>query len=388
MALGFALPLSTSAVSILLGLILLLWIIGGDYREKFRVMRHHPLAVAALILFGLHVLGLLYGKPSTRVAFDVSRFLLLALLIPLFRDEDMRRFALKGFLVAAVLLMGLSYLAWFSLLPPMDFLRAAPGNPLVIQQGGITYAFFVTIAAYFFAVGAYFAASGPSRWSQGLLAILAVGNIYLINNKTAFVVLPILAGYFLISQWRWKGAAGFIMVIMLLAVGTYQLPESALHQRIAAAVKEFQQWQPDRADVTSTGLRLEFYRYSFKIIRENPVFGIGVGNFAESYAKQIKDSAMDRSDNPHNEYLHVTANLGLVGLAALLYLFYTQWRLAPLLPAHRETLMARGVVLAIMVGCLFNSWLTGYDVGVFFIWASALFFSGFKPLRESGPVSP
>ena len=379
MALGVTLPLSTSGTSIMLGVILLLWIIGGQYRVKWEVMRRHPLAVAALILFGLHVLGLLYGNPGEHVAFDVSRFLLLALLIPLFRDEDMRRFALKGFLAAVILKMVLSYLAWFSLLPPMDFLRVVPGNPLVIQQGGITYAFFVTIAAYFFAVGAFFASSGSSRLIQGLLAVLAILNIYMINNKTAFVVLPILAGYFLISQWRWKGAAGFIMVIILLAVGTYQLPESALHQRIAGAVKEFQQWQPDRADVTSTGLRLEFYRYSFKIIRENPVFGIGVGNFAESYAKQIKDSAMGRSDNPHNEYLHVTAQLGLVGLAALLYLFYTQWRLAPLLPAHRETLMARGVVLAIMVGCLFNSWLTGYDVGAFFIWISALLFSGFKP---------
>jgi len=35
-----------------------------------------------------------------------------------------------------------------------------------------------------------------------------------------------------------------------------------------------------------------------------------------------------------------------------------------------------------MVGCLFNSFLTDYDEGVFFIWISALFFSGFKPGME------
>jgi O-antigen ligase len=381
MALGFCIPLSSSGTSFMLALILLLWIIGGDYREKFRIMRRHPLAVASLVLFGLHVLGLLYGKPGGRMIFDVSRFLLLALLIPLFGDSRLRQHALLGFLSAVMLLLTLSYLSWLNLLPQIGFLIINPGNAVI--QDRITYGLFIALGAFFWAVEAFFLESGTKRVVLIILVVLAVFNLLgIVNSMTAYMVLAALIGYFLIRQWRWKGAAVCLLAVVLLVAAVWSLPASALHQRIAGAVKEFQQWQPDQAEATSTGLRLEFYRYSLRIIRDHPLFGAGIGGFAEAYAKQVKDPKMVLSDNPHNEYLMVTTQLGLIGLAVLLYLFYTQWRLAPRLPTPRETILARGVVLAFMVGCLFNSFLTDYDEGVFFIWISALLFSGFNPLKE------
>jgi O-antigen ligase len=363
----------------LLGVILLLWIIGGNYREKFQLMRYHPLAVAALVLFGLYVLGLFYGKPGERVVFDVSHFLLLALFIPLFGNARMKQHAMLGFSAAVIILLTLSYLTWLHLLPKMTFLDIKPGDPLVIQDR-ITYGFFVAVAAYFWVAEAFYSESRTKRVVLFILVVLAVFNlVVMIQNKTAYFVLVALAGYLLIRRWRWKGAAVFFMVFTLLAVITYYLPASALHQRIVIAAQQFGQWQPDKADLSSVGQRLEFYRYSLKIVRDHPVFGVGVGNLADAYAKQAKDPGMELTDNPHNEYLLVAVQLGLIGLAALLYLFYTQWRLAPLLPTPMDTILARGVVLAFVVGCMFNSFLTDYDEGVFFIWISALLFSGLNP---------
>lgn len=365
----------------LLGLILLLWIIGGEYTAKFQLMRRHPLAIASLVLFGLYVLGLFYGKPSERVVFDVSHFLLLALLIPLFGNARLRQHAMWAFSSAMILLLTLSYLTWLHLLPQIALPYINPGN--VVIQGRITYGLFLVLGAFFWVVEAYFSKSRPKRIVLLILAALAVFNLLgIVNSMTAYVVLPTLFGYFLIRQWRWGGAAVFFIAVALLAVITYSLPTSTLHQRITGAVKEFGQWQPDKAEQTNVGIRLEFYDNSLKIVRDHPFFGIGVGGFQEAYAKQIKDPKMARSDNPHNEYLLVATQLGLIGLAALLYLFYTQWRLAPLLPTPKETILARGVVLAFVVGCLFNSFLTDYHEGVFFIWISALLFSGFKPGME------
>lgn len=380
MALGFSLPLSTSGTSIMLGVILLLWIIGGDYREKFHIMRHHPLAVASLILFGLYVLGLFCGSPSERVAFDVSRFLLLALFILLFENSQLRQQALWGFSSAVIILLTLSCLAWLNLLTQISFLNINPGN--VVIHGRITYGLYVVLASLFWAVEAYYSESRPKRIVLLLLSTLAVVNLMgIVNSMTAYVVAPTLFGYFLIRQWRWKGAVTFFSVFVLLLALAYSLPTSPLHQRITGAVKEFRQWQPHKAEQTNVGMRLEFYYNSLKIIRDHPL--LGVGGFQEAYAKQIEYPKMALSDNPHNEYLLVTAQLGLIGLAALLYLFYTQWRLAPLLQTPRDAVLARGVVLAFVVGCLFNSFLTDYHEGVFFIWISALLFSGLNPLKES-----
>ncbi len=300
-ALGFTLPLSTSGTSILLGLILLLWLIGGDYKEKFQLMRRHPLAVASLVLFGLYVMGLFYGKPSERVVFDVSHFLLLALFIPLFGNARMRQHAMLGFSAAVILLLTLNYLWWLNLLPRIALLNINDGN--VVIQDRITYGVFVAVAAYFWVVEAYFSESRPKRIVLLILVALAVFNLLgRVNSMTAYVVLPTLFGYFLIRQWRWKGAVTIFLAVVLLAAMTYSLPTNPLQQRIAGAVKEFKQWQPDKAEQTSVGYRLEFYRNSLKIIRERPLFGVGVGGFVDAYAKQIKDSGMERTDNPHNEY--------------------------------------------------------------------------------------
>ena len=365
----------------LLGVILLLWIIGGNYREKFQLIRRHPLAIASLVLFGLYVLGLFYGKPSVRVVFDVSHFLLLALFIPLFGNARMKQHAMLGFSAAVIILLTLSYLLWLDLLPRIAILNINEGN--VVIQDRITYGVFVAVAAYFWVVEAYFSESRPKRIVLLILAALAVFNLLArVNSMTAYVVLPTLFGYFLIRQWRWKGAVAIFLAIALLAALTYGLPTTPLHQRISGAFKEFRQWQPDKAEQTNVGVRLEFYDNSLKIVHDHPFFGVGIGGFQEAYIKQIKDSRMALSDNPHNEYLLVATQLGLIGLAALLYLFYTQWRLAPLLPTPRDTIMARGVVLAFMVGCLVNSFLTDYDEGVFFIWISALLFSSWNPLEK------
>ena len=376
-------PSFHQATSILLGLILLLWIVGGDYKAKWEIMRHHPLTVASLILFGLYVLGLFYGKPSTRIVFDVSHFLLLALLIPLFDSARLRQQALWAFSSATILLLVLSYLAWLNLLPQIANLYIKVGNNVVIQDR-ITYGLFLSVAAYYWAVEAVYSESSRKRMILLGLSALAVFNLLgIVNSMTGYVILTTLVCYFLIGQWRWKGAITFFSVIILLAAIAYSLPTSPLHQRVAEGVKEFRQWKPDEAQRTNQGARLEFYYNGLRVIGDHPFFGVGVGGFKEAYVKKIKDPDMLRSDNPHNEYLLVATQLGLIGLAALIYLFYTQWRLAPRLPTPRDTLLARGVVLAFVVGCLFNSFLTDYHEGIFFIWISALLFSGLKPLRKN-----
>jgi uncharacterized membrane protein YccC len=73
------------------------------------------------------------------------------------------------------------------------------------------------------------------------------------------------------------------------------------------------------------------------------------------------------------------AQLVRVGLALLLHVFYQQWRLAPRLPAPMETNLARGMVIAIAMGCLFNSLLLDHTEGLLFAWLTGLLFGGLGP---------
>ena len=84
---------------------------------------------------------------------------------------------------------------------------------------------------------------------------------------------------------------------------------------------------------------------------------------------------MGETHNPHNLYLLVTVQLGLIGFALLAFLLIQQWRYAARLTVPDHTLLARAVVLILAVGGLFNSMIIDHTESLFFAWCSGLLFA-------------
>jgi O-antigen ligase len=124
---------------------------------------------------------------------------------------------------------------------------------------------------------------------------------------------------------------------------------------------------------------------SLKLIRENLLLGVGTGGFKGAYADLVKDTKMDPSHNPHNEYLMVTVQIGIIGLAFMLWLFAVQWRTAALLPDKFDRFAARGLVILIVSASLVTSTLIDHTEGLFYVWMSALLLAGWKPSGDEVP---
>jgi O-antigen ligase len=91
--------------------------------------------------------------------------------------------------------------------------------------------------------------------------------------------------------------------------------------------------------------------------------------------------------NPHNEYLNLGVQLGIVGVLALLYLFFSMWRSARFLPTPYDADLTRALVITFALGCAFNSLLMDHAEGLFFAWAGGLLFAGLRsPQRSGGAV--
>jgi O-antigen ligase len=150
------------------------------------------------------------------------------------------------------------------------------------------------------------------------------------------------------------------------------------NERVSKIHQEYQGWEASQPQATSIGLRLEFYRNTLEIIRNHPWAGVGTGGFPKAYEQQVAGTGMVPARNPHNEYLHITAQLGPIGLAALLWLFWQQWRLAPRLATPIERELARGLVALMAVGCLYNSLLLDHTEGLFYAWLTGLLCGGLK----------
>lgn len=388
-AIGFSIPISTSLDNILLVLLMALWFFGGHFREKIRATLDNPIVLPALILFGMYVLGLFYGVASWQDALGslkkAANFLLLPIMIPIFKEEKLRHFAIWGFLAAISLTLLLSYLLGTGVISTEHIFKGDQNEPVVFKLR-ITHSLLMSYGAYLFLLKARQSIGKPSGILCGVLALTALYNVFfMVGSKTSYIVALALVIYFVVSQWRLRGMGVVVLLILMLFGTIYKLPSSAPHQRILLMYKEAMQWQPGQSEHTSTGDRLEYMTNSLKLIRENLLLGVGTGGFKGAYAELVKDTKMEPSHNPHNEYLMVTVQIGIIGLAFMLWLFAVQWRTAALLPDKFDRFAARGLVILIVSASLVTSTLIDHTEGLFYVWMSALLLAGWKPSGDEVP---
>ena len=377
-ALGFALPISTAASSLLLAAVLVLFVLSGDYKGKFHSVASNPVAKACLVFCALTLVGCLYGLgDSADKLHYLGKYLTLLtipLLAALFTDRTSRVRALVAFCMAMLLTLALSCLIRLGWLPGGWLPMMDATNPVVFKLS-ITHGFLMAITAFVLAVGAKHAESSRVRWVLGSLALLAACNVlFMVVGRTGYLVLAALGLYFLFCRFGRRGIVLATLGILLVYAMAFQWP-GVFRERTLQAIDEASAWKEGRQDPTSIGTRLNYYSNTLAIIAEHPLFGVGTGGFKVAYGERVKNTDMAPSDNPHNQYLLITAQLGLVGLGFLIWVYALYWRAAGRLdPPFAE--LARGLLLAMIIGNLFNSFMLDFTERTMFAWLSGVLLAG------------
>lgn len=384
---GFAVPISVALDNLLLALVLM----GALFNARAigQIALRHPVARAGGLLFAMLTIGTLYGTTPLREAAGIlGKYIDLAF-IPLFilllADNTARQRAQYIFLATMALTLLLSYLVGSGVLHDQSWLWGGGivDDPAVFHSR-ITQNNMMAFAVFLALLQLRTATSTGARAGWGLFALLGTINVlFMVQGRTGYLILLALLAWFAwttLARGKNLGgrhAAGLLLVLAFLATAAYQL-SPRLHDRVGMVVSEFSAWQPNQGKDTSTGQRLDFYYNTLQIVQQQPVFGVGTGGFPAAFAQQVQGSAALPTQNPHNEYLMVAAQTGIVGLALLLYLFYTLWRTAPRLAGTFEQDGARGLVLAYLVNCMFNSALLDHSDGLFFAFMTAVLFANLK----------
>lgn len=387
-AIGASIPVSIALDNVILAIVLLAWLVGAQYRDKLIFAWANPVYRAALLLFVLLLAGTLYGHAAPG---DTKLYLLKYLdlaLIPVlswaFVSAPSREQGLRALACGLALVLLISCAIKIGLIPPNPWLRGTPDSPIVFKLR-LTQNILTAFSCFLFAWLCCSARSRTGKIGWGLMSALAVANIMLmVEGATGYILLIALALLFGWQRARFRGIAiavgSAICVVTALSLipGTFQT-------RILQIIHELRSEHADRPASTSTGYRMEFYRNTLTLIQKQPVLGYGTGGFPAAYAELVKDSGQKLSRNPHNEFMLVTIHIGVFGLAALLWLFWQQWRLAPLLPTPLERGLAQGLVVMTVIVCMFNSPLLDHTEGLLYAWLTALLYAGLQARKETVP---
>lgn len=372
--LAFTLPLSISLTDVLFILVIAVNFIAGEWHKKLNLIFHNPTAVFCLIFFALFVVSLFYTTAPIHEALigirKYDKLLFLALLIPAFTDEKCRVQAINAFIVAATLMLFLSYLKVMGIIHWYD----QQYGHLAVFISHIDFNFIMAFAAYLIMLKILTAA----RHHRYLLAILLIFYIYHIlfldDGRTGYFIFGGLVLLLCIQKiGSWKGILIACVSIALLVGSAFVFSNTfkGRVQEIFSDIKVYQQNQD-----TSVGLRLTFYKNCLYLIKEHPILGTGVGSFKTEYSN-IKPTPSTVPGTPHNEYLFVGVQLGIVGILMLIGLFGLQLWYSRLLPKN-ERFITQAVVVSIALGCLANSFLALSILGHFYAYFTALTFAAYK----------
>jgi O-antigen ligase len=327
--LALALPLSTSVLSVLALLIFAVWLVEGGYRQKLRVITANPVALAVLVYLALYVIGLLWTEDLAG-GIDVIKKYWKLMLLPVFLTAvrwDLRRVYVGFFLAGMTIAMTMTYLAWFGVLHYADVTtkHLTPGTFHVIYNPLLAFAIYLLLHEVLWGK-----VRKTLRWPLGGLAFLMMFNMFITEGRIGQVVFFVLLFLILLQMFRKHILrAGLIITFLFPAIfiAGYQF-SPVFHGRVNRAYYEIYYFK-SRPN-TSVGLRLLFWQNSWEIIKESPWLGVGTGDFQSVYAEvnKRKSPRREATDNPHNQYIFVLCQLGLLGLAGLLGIFGVQIRQA------------------------------------------------------------
>ncbi len=159
-------------------------------------------------------------------------------------------------------------------------------------------------AAFALGILASFLSGGRGVW---IAAILSLAFISAINPM----------------QWGIKSRLSAALLMIILFYSTYLIPQTNVKNKIDSAIVNTALWFQNGKVNTSPGARLEMWKASFEVIKENPIIGVGEDNYAKYQKKLIDQGKIDKFAgnflHPHGEYITSLVEQGIIGLLAFIF---------------------------------------------------------------------
>ena len=148
-----------------------------------------------------------------------------------------------------------------------------------------------------------------SAWLGMLITVIVLAYLCVKKKKTYFILLAAVIG-------------GALLLYLFNGI---------VHMRVNRVAGDISLFLAGQAS-TDVGERFLMWKAAFRMFLSNPLFGVGTGDYVSTMNRYMASGEfpayLAQFNQPHNMYLFTLATNGLVGLSALLYIFYRGLRFA------------------------------------------------------------
>lgn len=356
--------------------------------EVRAALLHTPVVWALAGLYTVVVVGVAYTPAdSLWVSLHLSKYaklLYAAMLIALLTGKGyLQKVALNAFMAAMLVTLASTWLNVWFLLPWSASQETGWGKSHHVFGDYITQN---VMMSFFCALTLQKAIEAPGlarRAAWAALTLAAVLSVtHLSQGRTGYLlVLASLLAYALaVARGRWL----LFSVTGVVLAGALTLAASdILQSRFTQALEEAR--MSDVNNESSIGHRLYNYKTTPKLIAEAPLFGHGTGAYHEEICRFVERAEQCEvfGWHPHNQFLFLAADHGLLGAA--LYLALIVGMVVTALRSEDKTAGALLTVLAtvMLVDSMINSPLWSARESHFFVYMLALLVAMCQPTHST-----
>jgi O-antigen ligase len=346
-----------------------------ELRRRLTGTLRHPVMPGFLAFAAVIVLGAFYGLASWHDSMSAligwRRLLLLPLALAVFDDAAAKRLLLTVLIVTCVVATLFAFYGlWAGL--PMKGYGVVFGN--YTEQSSI---FALVVAGSVAALMCPDAFTGHRllgnrRILAVVIALLAADIVIVLPGRSGYLdilVMPVMLVTLLSrGDWRAKAAAG---LAALVCVGVVLVATPHVRARVAQAITEIRT-ADEATGGGSLGQRVVMWRTTLRMIEERPILGVGTGGFLDGYRPFVPAAGWQRfeSSDPHNQFLKILGEQGIVGLAAFLF-FIVRVLTCPAATPYRQ--LAVAAMVAWCATSLANSHFSTFiESRLLFFWLGAM----------------
>ena len=382
--LAFFAPISIFITDVAVFALAIIWLFEGQFKVKWQKFSSSPWMLSMIGLLFLYALGMLWGTNHENAGWIIQKSALLLLLPILYTLEFNHKevkYSLYAFLSAASLSSVIALMinmGWIKhLFKYSSFFTKNWNNPAFMPytDHNIFLAFSLLIA-FFLLFNGY--ANKKLRRVLIFLSVLFVVSLYTENGRSgqrAFTLMFILFSF--LAFWNKKRFLAFSILILLLINLSAYFFSSNFNLRIKSV--QTQMNELDENKVNNINTRYYLLNYTIDKIKKKPLLGYGTGSFVEEFSSISEHAKLvlaDEHKTPHNNFLFIWFELGLVGLLVFLSIFFFQLKAYKSLNQGYFRMIFPFVFLVIMLS---DSYFQNHNTAVLYCYLSFVFsFYSFK----------
>ncbi len=320
----FFVSIAPAPVNILMGSLIISFLTKKVLRKE-RLFTHTPLNIPLLLLFLITCLSLInsinYFDTLKGGAFRLIGYILI-FFVMVEEVRDPRHIKMIVFAISAGIILA-SFDSIWQVLTGRDFIRGyAPVINIglvrataAFKDSNILGIYLSAFAPLIFGLGLYYFSQKKKAVMWGLSFIALVGILLTYSRPTLLAIYVVL--FFLGVARKDKILISLLIIFTLLS--PFLLPKSV--KKWAKDVE----YNPLRFMCNDD--RLAVYRNSFNMIKDHPFIGLGANTFMKNYKKyrepvEYRNIVTKDYMYAHNNFLHMAAEIGLIGLGFFIWLLY------------------------------------------------------------------